>query len=263
MPPVYAAIESDGKLFNPRVSQLYSTGLAAEIATTEGLDAPVPYSSLHLSDEKKVMFFGTATTTGLKIGVTGAVPDSFVFGYRRKEFSYIPLGTNEAGIDTYPSILTSIQTKGDVGEDPMAGNVSLSNKQFFATGIAAEHLAVILRPVFLGRAKSAVGNPAVLGACYAGVSYSYWPNVWRNASEKNLFFESTDDQGELYKILLSAYDKALSDPQNIDLNRLARANGAYMQTIRLKSDKRNADRNSRLSDHINFVCALSELNQTP
>lgn len=261
VPPVFAAIESDGKIFNPRVSQLYATGLAAEIATTEGLNAPNPNERLPLSGNKKVMFFGTATTTGLKVGVTGGVPDSFVFGYRRKEFSYIPLGTGDDGNDTYPSVLAAIHTKGEVGEDSLSGNVSLSNKQFFATGVAAEHIAALLRPAFLERAKNSVGNPAILSACYSGVPVELRINVWQNASNSNLFFESDDEKGQMLKMLSDAHNQALSDMQNIDLNRLARANSLYLHTMRIDSGLDDIERSSRLSNHTNFVCALSELNQ--
>lgn len=265
VPPVYAAIESNGKIFNPRVKQLYATGRAAVIATAlNAKDVPPPEDKL-LAGRKKVMFFGTATTTGLKVGVTTTVPDSFVFGYRRKEFSVIPLGATideNSGelVDNYPSVLASIQTKADVGENPLSGDVGLANKQFFATGVAAEHLAVELAPVFLERAKNAVGNPGVLGACYARVAYELRPNVWKDASDDNLLHEPEGERGDIYKKLMTAYTEALSDPQKIDINRLARVDGAYLQNVRISGGLDAPLRSKRLQKHNEFVCSLAKLN---
>lgn len=286
VPPVYAAIETNGKIFNPSVNQLYATGRAAEIATTK--KAKARETTGILSGKKQVMFFGTATTTGLKIGVTGSVPDSFVFGYRRKEFSYIPLGTviiDNKEVDSYPSVLAAIQTRADVGENPLGGDVGLGNKQFFATGVPAEQLAEILRPVFLEKAKRAIGNPAKLAACYAQVSFIYRPNVWKDASKEKLFFEETDEEGNIFKDLQKAYNKAFAKPVEKDCNKasakpdeedcnkafaksikekmdiFARANSAYLHSMRFKDSLDDPGRSIRLSNHTNFVCALAKLNE--
>ena len=41
--------------------------------------------------KKRLVFFGTSTTLGLKAGFSGdGYPDSLTFGYKRKEFSFIP-----------------------------------------------------------------------------------------------------------------------------------------------------------------------------
>lgn len=263
VPPVFAAIDSDGKLFNPKINQLYATGHAALLATQEEDNDRKPQEPTAFSGDKKIMFFGTTTTNGLKIGVTNSLPDSFVFGYRRKEYSYIPLGTVD-GIDHYPSVLASIQTKGTVGENPLSGNVSLANKQFFATGIAAEHLAVQLRPNFQERAVSAVGAVSDISKCYAGVQSRLRPRVWKKASDANLFFEPQEERGDLYKLLLAAFKTATSNPAEIDLDRLGRVDRAYLSNVIIKGNlKEDPDRPSRLGQHANFVCVLSELNVAP
>ena len=176
IPPVVASIKSDAKIFNPKISQVYATGDAAVIAVSEcpkvtlaaldpkgptdtkdgsdKNDCPkvtpptTPYTQKKLKGEKKLMFFGTTTTTGMKVGFTTYVPDSFVFGFRRKEYSFIPLGTEriyeavpstdackaicaswneektkvsgcscvKEEYDVYPSVLASIDTAANAGE---------------------------------------------------------------------------------------------------------------------------------------------------
>ena len=140
IPPVVASVKSDGRIFNPLIRQFYATGDAAVIATggkASGRRQP-------MTGTRKLMFFGTTTTTGIKVGFTTTLPDSFVFGFKRKEFSYIPLGTVGTGdlaYDVYPSVLASIDTAANVSIDGKTGDTSLTNSQFFATGTAARQLA--------------------------------------------------------------------------------------------------------------------------
>lgn len=138
IPPVVASIKSDGGIFNPRIRQIYATGDAAEIVIS---GEPAPGRPKRLQGDKALMFFGTSTTTGLKVAFTTGLPDSVSFGYKRKEFSYIPLatvGTGNAMRDVYPSILASIDTQATAGAE---ANTGLANVQFFATGHAARLLA--------------------------------------------------------------------------------------------------------------------------
>ena len=138
IPPVVASIKSDGGIFNPRIRQIYATGEAAEIVIS---GEPQTGKPQRLQGEKALMFFGTSTTTGLKVTFTTGLPDSVSFGYKRKEFSYIPLatvGTGDAQRDVYPSILASIDTQATAGAEADTG---LNNAQFFATGHAARLLA--------------------------------------------------------------------------------------------------------------------------
>ena len=138
IPPVVASIKSDGGIFTPRIRQIYATGDAAEIVIS---GEPAPGRPKRLQGAKELMFFGTSTTTGLKVSFTTGLPDSVNFGYKRKEFSYIPLateGTGNAARDIYPSILASIDTQATAGAEAETG---LNNVQFFATGHAARLLA--------------------------------------------------------------------------------------------------------------------------
>ncbi len=163
IPPVVASIKSDGGIFNPKIRQVYATGDAAVIAVSDFSEAALNNldpgaaegkAEKKLSGKKQLMFFGTTTTTGLKVGFTSYVPDSFSFGFKRKEYSFIPLGnvvkrepdgkvTEE--YDVYPSVLASIDTAANAGtankKGAPSGDTSLSNSQFFATGRAARVLA--------------------------------------------------------------------------------------------------------------------------
>jgi len=140
IPPVVASVKSNGGIFSPVIRQIYATGDAAIIAT----GGAVPRDSRKMQGERTLMFFGTTTTTGIKVGFTTGLPDSVVFGFRRKEYSYIPLATVETQTgteDVYPSVLASIDTAANVSADGTVNTTELANAQFFATGAAARRLA--------------------------------------------------------------------------------------------------------------------------
>ena len=143
LPPVVASIQTGGNVFNPTIRQVYATGQAAVRAV--GGDAPA--SNPALTGGRRLAFFGTATTVGFKAGFdTGAaVPDSLLFGYRRMEFSFIPLGTDsKTGSDTYASALASVDSNTSTtgtGGVSGANGVGLTHSQFIATGLAADVLA--------------------------------------------------------------------------------------------------------------------------
>ena len=150
LPPVVASIETGGSVFNPKIRQVYATGAAAvkAVGTRGAQDGPIVLSGD--AAQKRLVFFGTTTTLGLKAGFSGdGYPDSLTFGYKRKEFSFIPLAsmtTNGVKTDVYPAVLASIDTTITATSPKDTG---LTSKQFFATGQAAETLA---------------RNPAVSGA---------------------------------------------------------------------------------------------------
>lgn len=143
-PPAVASIETGGSIFDPRVRQTFATGSAA-VKATRGATAPDgPKEMTGESTQKKLMFFGTETTLGLKVGFgTSGAPDSLLFGYRRKEAAVIPLAEQKQPDGTevrsvYPSVFASI----DVNTRPAdLSTTGLATRQFFATGEAAEALA--------------------------------------------------------------------------------------------------------------------------
>lgn len=142
VPPVVGSIETGGSVFDPKIRQVYATGAAAvkAVGTTNAPDGPTVLSGD--PTQKRLVFFGTTTTLGLKVGFSGdGYPDSLTFGYKRKEFSFIPLGSqviDGVTTDVYPSVLASIDTTTTATSLKGTG---LTNKQFFATGQAAETLA--------------------------------------------------------------------------------------------------------------------------
>jgi len=151
IPPVVASVKSDNRIFNPTIRQVYATGDAAVIAT----GGPRKKRDRPMKGDRELMFFGTTTTTGFKVGFTTGLPDSFVFGFKRKEYSYIPLaaakeetddkGQTKPGRHIYPSVLASIDTAANVATDGTIAQTTLTNAQFFATGTAARNLAATRR----------------------------------------------------------------------------------------------------------------------
>jgi hypothetical protein len=143
LPPVAAVFGSGGTIFQPQVRQLYTTGAAALLATKADEAALGPGQLLSSSDnDKHIMFFGTGTTIGLKVGFDpSGTPDTLSFGYRRLELSLIHLGhQTEDGVevDVYPSVLASIDTTSSATSPADTG---IHIQQFFATGQAADALA--------------------------------------------------------------------------------------------------------------------------
>jgi len=166
-PPAVASMETDGNLFNPMVRQTYATGAAAVGATSGQVPSDAPQGLAGDPAKRKLMYFGTETTFGFKVGfaVAGAAaafPDSFLFGYRRKEASVIPIAeTQKDGVTkgTYPSVLASIRVNiKTANTDP--NEVGLRSKQYFATGAAAEALSTngAVRDAFLARAQEAAAS---------------------------------------------------------------------------------------------------------
>lgn len=165
-PPAVASMETGGNIFNPMVRQTYATGAAAIGATSGTVPLDAPQGMEGPSDQKKLMFFGTATTFGLKIGFAVAgtpVPDSFLFGYRRKEASIIPIaekqvdGKPEGTVKAvYPSVLASMEVNvASTPDNPKP--TGIDSTQFFATGPAAEALSTNpkVRAAFLVKAEKA------------------------------------------------------------------------------------------------------------
>lgn len=157
LPPVVASLATNGSVLDPQIRQVYATGAAA-VKAVSGANAPDGPTAL--TGDRKLAFFGTATTIGLKAGFSpDGSPDSFVLGYKRKEVSFIPLGStqvNGVATDVYPSVLGSIDTTGSALS---LQGTSLTTLSFFATGEAAEVLAATngsVRSTFHGIAEDAL-----------------------------------------------------------------------------------------------------------
>lgn len=146
IPPVYADLNSDLKLFAPEIRQLYATGDAARLISGYGCKY-CNDERRKMNGERRRMIFGTATNIGLKLGfAANGAPEQLTLGYKRQEFSRIPLrridlpalqGANVAE-DIYGSVLASIKLRVSSANITSAG---LTLNTFFATGDAAEGLA--------------------------------------------------------------------------------------------------------------------------
>lgn len=263
-PPVLASIESDARTFNPRIRQLYATGGAAAIAAS----ADYEYEDEGAPSDRRLMFFGTSTNIGLTIGTTSNVPDSFAFGYKRKEFSLIPLvETSDGSAYLYPSVLASIDTTGDLGDRESIDGAGLRSSQFFATGEAARSMAERLRPVFIDRAQLSVGDAQRVMAgralnCYAGVSLLDRVKVWEDADFHDLYFEDENESGSTLRRLKDDFSASVTDGTVTDPDRLYRADRRYTGFVFI-DDAADSERLSALAEHRAFVCGLSRTNQAP
>ena len=134
VPPVASALTTNGQLFSRSVKQVYATGTAANTLT--GSAAPLP-NAQPLSGGKKAMYFGTSTTTGVRLSFSATGAEGFVFGYRRKEMSFIPVGQAN-GVDTYASVIGVYSNE---VEGASTAGLELGISQYFATGAAADNIA--------------------------------------------------------------------------------------------------------------------------
>lgn len=151
VPDLYADLKSNRTLSQPRILQTYATGKAARIATDTSNTSSETASNTPgtLEGKRKTLIFGTSTNLGLKASAVNATAPSFQLGYKRKEFSRIPLLKKEerdGRKESVPSVFAHLevdlrnsdengqQTATPVGLDFRAG-------QLMATGVAAENVA--------------------------------------------------------------------------------------------------------------------------
>jgi hypothetical protein len=270
VPPVLARIHSDAAVFNAKVRQIYATGPAAQriLATPnecrQKTDTCPPVTH-KLTGGKRLMFFGTTTSTGLKVTFSPEYqyPDSFHLGYKRKEFSFIPIGHDEkTDEDKYPSVLAAVNTKGSASIDKGQPSARLLAGQFFATGAAAEQLAQKadiqrffkeeMEDMFQSYrdSKAAQEHQAkrVL-LCYFTKLKSDDNRVsaWEDANKKHLFWEPK--RLEQLRTLLQESETAPST----SAEKMAEANQLYAADIAIVSGD-DPERLELLSQHREHVC---------
>ncbi len=163
LPQVAGGIQTDNGLFNRKVRQVYATGPAATIVVTPG-NSNVTWNK-SLSGKKEPMFFGTATSLGIRLGWSAepvAITDA-LFGYKRKEVSIIPLAqpasaSNGVEAFEYPPVIASLDN-GLTASDKF-GDTKLTVAQYFATGEAAVALAKtrVMKGIFEDLAKSSLAQ---------------------------------------------------------------------------------------------------------
>lgn len=272
VPPVFASINTDGKILNPQIKQLYATGAAAtNLALGSGQSVKAPSD---LSGSKKLMFFGTTTTTGLKVGFTSNIPDNFVLGFKRKEFSLIPLGkrrvepddsnNSKRVVDVYPSVLASIDTGARTGAP---SDTSLITHQLFATGEVAAELGKEpdLKNLMKKRTKDAfevyklaLGDQQtealIVLRCLTNIEDKQLPSVWEDAKRHNLFYSS-----DKYDKLITAYSNAVKETDiEVREQKIRGLRNRYADDIGI-TDGSTPTRAQMLQAHGKFVCDLAKL----
>lgn len=156
LPGTFAYMNSNLSVFSPSVKQLYATGEAA--AQVTDTNRPLPPSPPPGVGMRRIMFFGTTSTIGLKVGFSTGTPDSIVLGYKRRELSVIPLhkdNPDSGNPDVYPPVIASIDMN---VATPSLIETTLGLTQYFATGVAAVNVARLpdIRAAFAAAASDAV-----------------------------------------------------------------------------------------------------------
>lgn len=324
LPPVVARIETDGGLLNTKVRQIYATGDAARMITAGkvagqekgdeqggeshqkvqpalftnesqnagGQPAPLARGLVSTTNRKRraVAFFGTSTTTGLKVGFSpSGVPNGFLLGFRRKELSVLPeLYKGPDGNFVYPQLLAALDTDAKVAPND---GTRLGICQSFATGEAAVELA---RAANNREASLSCGNASAADlfgnfyrsaaqqtetsrsalACYSGVRDADRRFIWEDAARLGLLTSVVDsDVAEANAAALDALVAAdaeadrLTDAQaRSDSKRKQDARyaalltadpGGAMQDGKLAG---NSTRERLLEIHEEYVCARLEAN---
>ena len=171
-------------------------------------------------------------------------------------------------VKAYPSLIAAINTVGESKREGDALSVSLDNRQYFATGVAAEKMAEFLRSEFQMRAAEDVGGIGLaqklagseLLSCYAGVPVTKRPDVWRDADKKGLFFDKPGEQMTL-NAMLAAYKLAVNaNGDVVDPDRLARIDRRYTNRI-LTPNIEALGRLDEIKAHSKITCELSKANQ--
>ena len=270
VPPVVAALESDNSFLRGNIRQVYATGRAASLVARQADDQALVPVDQPLPGTGKLMFFGTTTTIGLKVGFsTAGLPSSFVFGYKRKEASVLPLGTVKDGDETlhyYPSVIASIDTTG--AANPAPNESGLKIMQFFGTGEAAEFLALNkkVQAAFKDRAESALGQyreevasqnqaAADLLTCYQAIPFENLPEVWQDALRHELL-DSQEDLDALSGLHVKATEAQASGDLAEREKNLIIADSTYAGLVAVDRGAQPT-RTPMLAAHRNFVCDLA------
>lgn len=244
IPPVAGYVRTDGGVLDRNLKQFYATGRAAELVSGgSGSPATKP-----LAGGKKAMFFGTSTTLGVRIAFGDAGPANFVLGYRRKELSYIPVGT-VAHVDYYGSVIGMFRS------DVEAANLDGSKfgvAQYFGTGAAAENIAswAETKASFRDVGEDAFGEyrksvsaqnseTVRIYRCFSNVDDTKFQDILTNANQLKLFQSD------------KAFDRIREEKD------LKKAKSAYVDEIGITIGS-SADRGTRLLGHRTYVCSLAK-----
>lgn len=262
IPPVIASIRTDGGLLSPEIKQLYATGDAANIlasGVTE-YDQNADNGATLAGERENIVLFGTQTNLGFKVGVTGVdrLP-TITIGYKRKEASYIPLGTKD-GVDHYPSVLATIDSTINANSADSKDPDGLKVGQFFATGTAAKHLATeqSIRNGFISTAANAFvayeteinkQNATALKIlrCASSITDKQWPEVIKNAEASKLL-------SGMGSTITKKWDTYIKTPTQQDRQQALK----YYYSAISVPDGSLATYGAVLEAHKNLICKLAK-----
>lgn len=194
VPPVFAKIQSDAKVINPKISQFYVTGAAAEIAAGDNISN---HAKRELKGTRNTMYFGTTSGVGLKARFTSGAPTSLTLGYKRQEYSHIPIIERENEEDAYGSVIARIEVGTNNSKFVDTG---LAVGQLIATGRPAELLAPIARSIVEVETAIAGRSPEVQRLMDNGATEEQATQIAKGtAAEKSLTSTQTDQAMECIK----------------------------------------------------------------
>jgi len=260
LPAVAGAIQTDGSFFDRKIQQVYATGPAAAMVTDH--NKPVENAPTDLSGEREPMFFGTTTTSGLKVTFEELALSELTFGYKRKEVSIIPLGKesrkDKDGVMSYvyPSVIATLdngyKVKEKAKEAPLGDpENNFVVAQYFATGIAAENLAhdPTVQAQFKFLAKDSLQQ-----------SKAAQQELQHSTALKVLQCLSSLKDDQLKYVRLNAASLKIFRPEKLaeDLQKASATEfrSAYMQQV-MTPDPESPEFTGRLEGHQVYVCTLA------
>lgn len=134
--PVTGFINASGSALNRETQQVFAGGSAA-VLVLRGTPK-ILANKCGDGRDRPPLFLATSTSVGLRVGFieNGPLPNSFNFGYRRKEATLVPVDK-----DCQPSVLATHDSDGGARRAAGEPKATLAITQYFATGAAADQLA--------------------------------------------------------------------------------------------------------------------------
>lgn len=135
--PVTGFINASGRGLMRETQQVFAGGAAAVLV--QGADSASSITGPCTDGrDRPPLFLATGTSVGVKVGFveSTALPNSFTFGYRRKEAALVPVDEK-----CRPSVLAALDSDGGARAAAGEAKANLAITQYFATGEAADALA--------------------------------------------------------------------------------------------------------------------------
>lgn len=134
--PVTGFINARGSALKRETQQVFAGGSAA-VLVLKGMPKELTNTCTDGRD-RPPLFLATSTSVGLRVGFVenSPLPNSFSFGYRRKEAALVPVDKN-----CQPSVLATHDSDAGARQATDQPKAQLAITQYFATGAAADVLA--------------------------------------------------------------------------------------------------------------------------